>query len=268
MSYSQDIIEKEKLPYYAEYSKLVEIVWQFCIEYKLSDDHGFVHATIVAQNAQDALDDNMDFPSEKYYLIVMAALLHDLDDRKLFPKNKNFENATGCLKEIKLAENDIEEVIKMISLVSASKNGNTVVNPLWMYIPRDSDRVEALGIIGIERAWEYTAYVKMPIVTKETELVTSDDELSKLDLKKRYQDYIAGGGVSRSMIDHMYDKLLNISTLSSGNTYLQFLANNRHNIMKKWLFEVCQAIKSSGVQLPIYDKFWKYVNSTLIIDLK
>src|SRR5204863_4319085 len=88
--------------------------------------------------------------AKEYYCIILAALLHDADDRKFFG-DSNYKNARYLLR--KIPEGDVELVVHMIDLVSTSKNGNStpVASSGWLLIPRYCDRLEAVGKIGIER---------------------------------------------------------------------------------------------------------------------
>ena len=56
----------------------------------------------------------------------MASLLHDADDRKYFPLNKNYENAYEILLNCKLEKDRIKKIIEMIDVVSYSKNGDSI----------------------------------------------------------------------------------------------------------------------------------------------
>jgi hypothetical protein len=48
------------------------------------------------------------------------------------------------------------------------------------------------------------------------------------------------------MIDHFYDKLLHIGVINSGNPYLKYLADERIQIMKNWLYEINLIRKIEG----------------------
>ena len=63
----------------------------------------------------------------------LAALLHDADDKKYFPKNKRYENARSIMDKVLKKKADTfdialvkKEACEMISYVSASDNGNSV----------------------------------------------------------------------------------------------------------------------------------------------
>jgi len=100
---------------------------------------------------------------EKELALKLGALLHDADDKKYFPENKSYENATSILdRSLKNQEGIDAEVVKaltfeMISYVSASDNGNAVParaleNPELLWV-RYSDRLEAIGTVGAVRCW-------------------------------------------------------------------------------------------------------------------
>ena len=97
--------------------------------------------------------------------LKLAALLHDADDHKYFKYDKvdaddlksQFRNASAVMEGL-VDEATAQEVLMMISHVSASKNGNRVpelakTQPeiLW---PRFCDRLEAIGFIGALRCYQ------------------------------------------------------------------------------------------------------------------
>lgn len=221
---------------------------EFCDEHKLSDDHGYSHAMSVVDNAEMAMNSSIDLyndPCYKYYYhILIAAMLHDIDDRKLFPNNHNNENALMLLDKVNRSESIKEVVLKMINLVSASTNGNSNnEKDKWLYIPRDADRIEAIGIIGIQRVIQFSESHDHNILLESTKLATNQIELKLINVDERYKNYIKNNGGSVSMLDHIYDKLLSISTMSSGNEYLMITAQERQKIMEKFVFELCLYIK-------------------------
>lgn len=81
-------------------------------------------------------------------MILLACLLHDVDDRKYFPDNLKYENAVKILKELNIDDEDSKIIVHMVDIVSFSKNGDKIYgdDPHWYYIPRYCDRLEATGL--------------------------------------------------------------------------------------------------------------------------
>jgi uncharacterized protein len=155
--------------------------------------------------------------------VKLAALLHDIDDTKYFPDNKNYENARQILTETindELSNSDIEDIIKMISWVSSSKNGDTIPEEAYkeyLLYPRYADRLEALGLIGLWRTLEYTLTKKARLFTDDTPRAQNEKDLfENIATLDRYKKY---SGASVSMMDHFYDKLLRLGVYPIYNKY-------------------------------------------------
>lgn len=209
--------------------------------HKVCPSHGIEHAIKVMNHANEALQEEYELPDDIKFCVLLAALLHDADDRKFFPTHLNYENARHILRNTIFAQSISKTVelknliIQMISLVSCSKNGDNIPveiqkNPRkeWMLYPRYADRIEALGLVGIKRCYQYTLTAKMPLFCKKTSTdpgtpkVSNEKELWKIATEKRYQEYTTGKlGNSKSMIDHYYDKLLRIGFFPIENNYLK-----------------------------------------------
>lgn len=184
--------------------------------------HGIDHAISVLNHAEKAIDalkkeEKDSVTLEIIEAIKLAALLHDADDKKFFPYNSNYENLRTILSD--KSDEFISSVIYMVSLVSASKNGDTIPEQIfdkqWLLIPRYADRLEAIGIIGIKRCYVYNIGIKMPLFIDSTPRLTTDEDILSL-ASERYKSYC---GNSNSMIDHYYDKLIGISIFPYKNTY-------------------------------------------------
>jgi uncharacterized protein len=174
--------------------------------------HNLTHMVQVTMHAKHAL---LEYPYElnndEKLEVLLASLLHDIDDLKFFPNNKNYENANKILKTINITENSINNIIKMISLVSSSKNGDIIPENIKEYFlyPRYADRLEAIGIIGVKRCYQYTQTTKMPLYLETTLRPKDENDLwNNIATQTRYRKY---NGISMSMIDHYYDKLLRLS---------------------------------------------------------
>lgn len=174
-------------------------------------------------------------------LILIASLLHDADDSKIFPNNKDNENSKVILSILYPNEGQSRDtIIKLINLVSCSKNHTDPTNlPSWYYIPRDSDRLEAMGIVGAYRCHEYSVARGDPVSTEDTWVATCElmlDHAMRLD--DRFNNYTAGKKKSPSIIDHYYDKLLHIGKkkhLKSRNPYILIEANIRTLWMREYI---------------------------------
>ena len=218
---------------------------------KVDSSHGLEHALLVLEHVDRALEvTDLILSVEQKEAVRLAALLHDVDDRKYFPQNQHYENARAIMSE--RPENIREIALRMIDLVSCTKNGNSKVarewNGLpafvidetteWMLYPRYADRLEAMGMMGIYRTWLYNHHVNRPDFTPQTPRARTVDELYAIASKERFEHYLKVGGKvgQSSLIDHYYDKLLHISDLGN-NPYLKEEARKRHQITEEFLLE-------------------------------
>ena len=167
-----------------------------------SDGHDLDHSLRVYKNAL-AIASN--YPEADMDLISLSALLHDVDDHKLF-QTENNSNARTFLKNQNVPEETIEEIVKIINSVSFSKNKGKTPETLEAKIVQDADRLDAMGAIGIARTFAY------------------------------------GGKKGRSLNDsvqHFHDKLLLLrDTLNTDEA--RDLADKRHEFMVKFLEELSE----------------------------
>lgn len=172
-------------------------------------------------------------------MVCIAALLHDADDRKLFGGNpEECLNTRKIMTQCGHDEHDIEIVIRMINLVSASKNRDTIPDdvPEWYLVPRYADRLEAIGEVGIQRTIQFNNTHNMPIVVDSTPLLTTEDDVRRYiqDNRARYENYSR----SLSLIDHFYDKLFYITEFPIDNQYFNEHTANALDRMVKYVVEV------------------------------
>jgi uncharacterized protein len=256
--------------------------------------HDFEHVLTVYQHTRRALDESScsGLSSMEQQAIQLAALLHEVDDEKLFKlsdsqnplgvtshgerhdKSETYPNAYRILSSLPESPDWdrhtlIELTVELISLVSCSSNGNSVVEPRWKLIPRDADRIEALGEIGIKRCYQYGVKVGRPNFTTQTPRAKNREELWAIATAERFANYSSGKKIGKrrfnpstnlnsdpsvedsdrddSMIAHFYDRLLHVHQLQSRNQYLQAIADQRHET----LIEFILAFGTTGVLPPI-----------------
>jgi len=190
---------------------------------KMPESHGLNHCKIVLGNMEAAIQDAemkasaaLDLSENNKLTLSLAAVLHEADDHKYFGADSN--NAETILKEALegVAASCVitARVLEMINLVSASVNGNTVPEKaredptlLW---PRFCDRLEAIGTVGAVRCLQYNQEKGDPLTTEQSPRPKSEDEVWSYVTEERWNKY-QNGGSSASMMDHYYDKLLQIA---------------------------------------------------------
>ena len=142
-------------------------------------------------------------------IVQLAALLHDVDDRKLSPQTyENKDNAVSFLRENGMNEDKINLIVEIISQISFSA-GNGAPRTLEGKCVQDADRLDAIGAIGIGRAFAFGG-----------------------SRGRRMHD--PAGEDHTTTIQHFYDKLLLLKdrmNTAAGKA----LANQRHRFMESFL---------------------------------
>jgi len=148
------------------------------------------------------------------YLLEIAALLHDTADSKFmhgyaeksYQEIKDFMSKSGM-------EGYIDQVIKVIRNVSYSTkdvSGNSK-DPVLMIL-QDADRLDAMGAIGVARAFNYGGFRNRPIYDPDGQ-------------------YPGKGG---STISHFYDKLLKLKDMMNTPAG-RAIAEERHIFLEHYL---------------------------------
>jgi len=115
------------------------------------DGHDADHTMRVYRNAMNI---GSNYPECDLELVALAALLHDVDDSKLFP-TENMANARKFLRDQNVAEERIDSICDVIKVVSFSKNKGKSPETIEGKIVQDADRLDAMGAIGIARTFAY-----------------------------------------------------------------------------------------------------------------
>lgn len=155
------------------------------------------------------------------FIIKMTALLHDIDDWKFSDNSNTTEN---FLKSLNIDEKSIHQIMDIISTMSY-KGGVTdsTQNTLEGKIVQDADRLDAMGAIGIARAFTYGG-------SKHRLMYNPDIK------PMNFQNLEQVKQTDNHTINHFYEKLLKLKDLINTDTAKQ-IAEERHRFMEIYLDE-------------------------------
>ena len=121
------------------------------------------------------------------FVVALAALLHDADDHKLF-QTENNANARSFLEKHLISQETIAYICQVINGISFSKNRGIRPQTLEGKIVQDADRLDAIGAIGIARAFAFGGERKRPISDSVQhfydKLLLLKDEMNTLEGKR------------------------------------------------------------------------------------
>jgi uncharacterized protein len=201
--------------------QIVENAFTFIKEIFREDcsGHDYFHSIRVYNNALNIAKKE----GGNIFLIKLGALLHDVDDRKLFDSNNKLQNARKFLKDNNANESTVDEICKIIKAVSFKGTGSVIPDSIEGKIVQDADRLDALGAIGIARTFAYGGHKGRPIYDpyeKPIEDMTTEE----------YENHIS------TSINHFYEKLLKLKYLMNTDT-AKSIAENRHKYLEEFLGE-------------------------------
>lgn len=159
------------------------------------------------------------------FLISLLALLHDVDDYKLFKEEGlKLNNAKKFLCDNGGVNNNVREIIlNEISLLSFKGNDSEPCKTIEGKIVQDADRIDALGAIGIARAFMYGG--------SHQRKMYDPNELPNLNMNtNEYRKHIS------TTINHFYEKLFLIKDLMNTKTAFD-IAQKREAYMKDFVEE-------------------------------
>jgi uncharacterized protein len=157
-------------------------------------------------------------------VVALAALLHDIADSKfnngdeeIGPlKAGEFLLSIGIDKEI---SNEVKEIIKNLSFKASF--GEITYQSKELNIVQDADRLDAIGAIGIARAFTYGGYKNRVLYDPS---IAPNLKMSK----EEYKNTVA------PTINHFYEKLLLLKDLMKTITGKE-MATKRHQFMLTYL---------------------------------
>ena len=158
------------------------------------------------------------------FIVEMAALLHDIADSKFHNGNEEIgpEIALNFMNTLSLDDQSkihIINIIRNISFRGGHKQSN--FNSIEMQIVQDADRLDAIGAIGIARAFNYGGFKNRLLYDPEIK-----PEINMT--KEAYKNSTA------PTINHFYEKLLLLKDRMNTETGRK-LAEERHHFMENFL---------------------------------
>ncbi|WP_310362593.1 HD domain-containing protein [Neobacillus drentensis] len=186
--------------------------------------HDWFHVDRVRRNALHICKEEK---TGEAFIIEMAALLHDIPDEKLNESiEKGEEKLETYLQTIPLTDHDKKHIKQIIATISYKGGQKTELATIEAKIVQDADRLDAIGAIGIARAFAYGGKKGQPIYAPGIQV---RDEMSLEEYRK---------GKSTS-IHHFYEKLLKLQDLLNTKS-ARVMAESRQQMMEAFLEQFYQ----------------------------
>jgi uncharacterized protein len=182
--------------------------------------HDWFHIERVYKNALSIADGEVCDTT----VVKLGALLHDIADSKFNNGDETIgpKIAREFLESENVDSSIIQHVINIIENISF-KGGNTekLFSSIELDIVQDADRLDAIGAIGIARAFNYGGFKNRPL--------HNPNIAPKLHMSK--EEYKASQAPT---LNHFYEKLLLLKDKMNTKTGKQ-IAQERHRYMEGFL---------------------------------
>lgn len=160
------------------------------------------------------------------FIVELAALLHDIADPKFHDGDEEIgpELSKDFLEKQDVDETIIHHVDKIIRNISFKNSfGNTGFRSKELDVVQDADRLDAIGAIGIARAFNYGGFKNRPLYDPG---IPPNQALTK----EAYKNSVS------PTINHFYEKLLLLKNLMNTATGKR-MAEARHRFTEIYLDE-------------------------------
>ena len=157
-------------------------------------------------------------------VIELAALLHDIADSKFHGGDDTIgpRKAREVMERLEFEAKVVDEVIFIIENISF-KGGRDIPHrrTIELDIVQDADRLDAIGAIGIARAFNYGGYKGRALYDPA---IPPDMNMTKEEYKKS----------TAPTLNHFYEKLFLLKDLMNTETG-RTLANERYQFMQQFV---------------------------------
>jgi uncharacterized protein len=166
-----------------------------------------------------AVEENVDA-----FIVELAALLHDIADSKFFDGDEEIGpyRAGEFLRTQNVSEEvilHVQEIIRNMSFKASL--GSLSYHSKELEVVQDADRLDAIGAIGIARAFSFGGFKGREFYNPE---IKPKLNMSKEEYKKS----------TAPTVNHFYEKLLLLKDKMNTTTGKR-LAEGRHEFMKQYL---------------------------------
>ncbi|NLE35045.1 MAG: HD domain-containing protein [Bacteroidales bacterium] len=164
-------------------------------------------------------------------IIELGALMHDVGDHK-FSIHAGPAEIRKLLAGLGVDAGVIEEVVLINEEISFSKGKRPAPEKIELQIVQDADRLDAMGAVGIARAFSYGGL-------RGREIYDPREKILNPPLLPGTSSH------SASTVHHFYDKLLMLKNLMNTPTGRE-LARERHDFMLSYLDQFFREWNAEG----------------------
>jgi uncharacterized protein len=182
--------------------------------------HDWWHILRVWNNAKHIAEDE----KVNSFIVELGVLLHDIADSKFHDGDEEIgpRTAQNFLLTLGVESTVIEHVVNITRYVSFK---STISGAQWMSpelaVVQDADRLDAIGAIGIARAFTFGGYTGHTIYNPE---IPPNLHMTKEERKRS----------NAPTINHFYEKLFLLKDLMNTETGKK-MAEERHSFMEAYL---------------------------------
>lgn len=156
------------------------------------------------------------------FICELSALFHDLADDKLIPnKEAALNDIKNWLKQYQIQADVLDHFIDIISNLSYRDGKGQPMSTLEGKVVQDADRLDAIGAVGIARAFIYAGSKGDPMYDPSLVFRTAMSV-------EQYRNE------KSTAINHFYEKLLKLKNLMNTGSAKE-LAGQRHQYMEDYL---------------------------------